>query len=236
MNNGGDSNYWQPDSSKDPFAPVQSNPNAPPAEPAQDAPAPDATPPVEPATEPDTQPNAEISNPETPETNPDQPDLPAFEPIKWSSSNTIDHERGAGWHLALFGIAGLIIAGMIGLSLWKGWSASNISIIGLVAVIVIAILVVSKKPSVETNYMLTESGLTINSTLHPFSEFRAFGVHQDGALWQLTLIPVRRFGAAITTFINSDQGEIIVDVLGARLPMEEISTHPIDKLTRLLKL
>ena len=251
MNSGGDNNYWQPDPANDPFAPVQSDPNAPapppPAEtPAeQPAPAPDAAPEPAPtndapvAEEPETEPvEEEIADDDEMETvDGESTELSAFEPIQWSSSSTIEHEHGANWNFALLGVAGLIIAGIVGWSIWQqNFSFSNMSVIGLVIVVVIAIMVVSKKPANEISYMLTESGLTIDGQLHPFSEFRAFGVHQDGALWQLTLIPVKRFGAAVTMFISAEQGEMIVDILGARLPMESISTHPIDKLARLLKL
>ena len=100
-----------------------------------------------------------------------------------------------------------------------------------------AIIVSSKKPYQELEYKLTPEGLSIQNQLHPYGEFRAFGVNQlDNGLWQLSLIPVKRFGMTVTAFIGEDQGEQIVDILGARLPMEEIRTSFADKLIERFKL
>ena len=224
MNNDGGKNLWRPDSASDPFAPVeniQNNLN----QDSQEGP---------------VLPSSTESN-DTPETQMEQPndenEIPAIEPIHWTASDVIEVDRSKWWGLGLIGIAVLIIGGIVAWSIVQNtWSAGNISIIVLISVVLIAIMVVSKKPPREVQYMLTESGVTIDGQLHDFSQFRAFGVVQNGAVWQLVLIPTKRFGMSVTTFINADQGERIVDELGTRLPMEKISLHPVDKLSRLLKL
>jgi hypothetical protein len=50
------------------------------------------------------------------------------------------------------------------------------------------------------------------------------------------LIPVTRFGMSTTVFIHEDQGEQIIDIFGARLPMEETKLDFVDKLIQRLKL
>lgn len=251
MDNGGGNNYWQPGAEQDPFAPAvnQNAPNT--AQIFPNSPVPDQA--VQPAQTPAAQsasiveqnqavaPSG-ITDQEIPYEDPAiddlEPEMPSFEPIRWSSSSTITYEHSGSWNLILFGVAGLIVGGLVLLAVLQGRipSFSEFTIMGLVIVTVITILMVSKQPARETNYVLSESGLGIDGAEHPFSEFRAFGVNQEGVLWQLTLIPVKRFGAAITIFINAEQGEQIVDVFGTRLPMEKIETHPIDKITRFMKL
>jgi hypothetical protein len=159
-------------------------------------------------------------------------ELPDLE-IHWTASESIDHKRGIWWYV----IAAVLVAAAIGVSFWlQGVSFSSISSTVLVVVIFIALLTVSHRPARELHYALTQEGLTIENQLHPFDDFRAFGVHQDGALWQLTLIPVKRFGFSVTMFIHDDQGEAIVDALGARLPMEDVRVDLIDKIVRKLKI
>jgi hypothetical protein len=164
-------------------------------------------------------------------------EMPAFDPVHWSSVTTVSSKHSSGWNFGLFAIAVVVSGGMIALSIFNILSWFNsVSIIVLVVLGAVALLVVAKEPSHVAQYILTESGLTIDGQLHPFSEFRAFGLRKEGVLWQLVLLPVKRLGATHSMFIDADQGEKIVDIFGARFPMESISLHPIDKLSRLLKL
>ena len=98
------------------------------------------------------------------------------------------------------------------------------------------ILVVTGKPAREVNYELSTDGLVVDGRKYTLGEFRAFGVRRDGALWQLVIIPVKRFGLPVTTFINEEQGEQIVDFLGAILPMEEVHPDFVDSISKRLKL
>jgi len=153
--------------------------------------------------------------------------------ISWTASEAIDHERGTWWYVIAITVA--IIA--VGLSFWlQGVSFNSISSTILIVVVFAAILTVSRRPARELHYTLSSEGLTIDGKLRSFDEFRAFGVAQDGALWQLVLIPVQRFGFSITMLISSDQGEAIVDALGARLPMENVKIDLLDKIIRKLKI
>ena len=148
--------------------------------------------------------------------------------ITWSASDSIGHERGVLWHVTLF----VITMAVVGVSIWlKQWT------LGILAVIIlVAILVVTKKPVHELTYELSSEGLKIDEAKHGFNEYRAFGVKKDGALWQLVLLPVKRFGLPTAMFINEDQGEKIVDFVGARLPMEKVEMDTADKISRRLKL
>jgi hypothetical protein len=153
---------------------------------------------------------------------------PKTQSIIWTASESVDHQRGKIWYL----VAILVAAAIVGLAIWtKQYTMGGLAIIMLIAVIVVV-----RKPAREINYELSDAGLTIDGRLRPFEEFRAFGVRRDGALWQLVLIPVKRFGLAVTMFIHDDQGEQIVDALGGRLPMEDVPVDMVDKLTRRLKL
>jgi hypothetical protein len=153
--------------------------------------------------------------------------------INWTASESIDHERGVVWYV----VAVALVVVAIGLSWWllEGLFSKTSSTI-LVIVIFAAIMTVSRRPARELHYSLDNTGITIEGQQHPFDEFRAFGVRQEGALWQLTLIPIKRFGLSVTMFIHDNQGEKIVDALGARLPMEEVRADLVDKIVHKLKM
>jgi hypothetical protein len=157
--------------------------------------------------------------------------------IHWSASEAIEHERGGKWNTVAIGATVLIWAALVGLTLLGILQMMTAITTGVLALMMlIALFVVAKKPVRELDYVLTDQGITIAGTLHRFNEFRAFGVRRVGALWELVLIPVKRFGLGSTMFIHDDQGEAIVDALGARLPMEEISNSVVDRISHSLKL
>ena len=168
-------------------------------------------------------------------TNP--PQVGHFVPIRWTASEAIEHTRGKNWYIAAVAVAVLLVLALAALDIFKIMDLmSAITTGALVVIILVAVIMVAKKPPRDIDYILTENGLTIAGQLHPFSEFRAFGVRKIGALWQLVLLPVKRFGMGVTLFIHEDQGEDIVDTLGAILPMEDVKTDLVDNISRKLKI
>lgn len=158
-------------------------------------------------------------------------------PIKWSSSQSVTHQRSKKWHIttALVCVGIILIVVLLKLVGFFDWmSAITTSLLVIVAYS--AIMVSSRQPSQVVDYELSDDGLAINGKLHQFSQFRAFGVHQVGGLWQLVLIPTKRLGAEVNIFINEDQGEQIVDMFGSRLPIQEVQESLVDKIIKKLKL
>jgi hypothetical protein len=159
---------------------------------------------------------------------PEEEDIPEEHAIHWTASESVDYQRSAKWYI----IAGLITAVIIGVEIWlHQWTGA-----GLALVIYIALVILLRRPSRDVNYTLTSQGLYIEDKLHPFSDFRAFGVRQEDPLWTLVLVPTRRFGLSVTMFITEDQGEAIVDAFGTVLPMENVQPDIVDRITRRLKL
>lgn len=157
--------------------------------------------------------------------------------IHWSASEALEHDRGAGWKAAVILVTIAILLVIAAMGFFNILPIiTSISTAVLVVLMVIALFIVTAKPVREVEYVLTDNGISIQGILHPFEEFRAFGVRQVGGLWELSLIPVKRFGMSNTMFIHEDQGENIVDALGSRLPMEEVEESWIDKIAHKLKI
>ncbi len=155
-------------------------------------------------------------------------DMDTEEPVTWSAQEFLHQEKGGGW-FALFGV---IIAALLGLSIWtQAWTFAV-----LIVVITILIIVYSRRPPRELTYSLTGEGLLIDGRLHEFGNFKAFGVVRDGDQFSVVLIPVQRFQPGVSVYFPEESGEAIVDTLGARLPMKELKLDAVDKLVRLLRL
>lgn len=148
--------------------------------------------------------------------------------LTWTAHEYIHQEKGKKW---FFGFAIVMAVLFVGSLLLQWWTFAVV-----VVVIVAVIIVSSKRPPRELNYSLSDDGLAIDGKLHKFEEFKAFGIIRDGEAFSFMLIPTQRFQPGVTVYFPEDLGEDIVDELGARLPMKELSLDAVDKLVRLLRL
>jgi hypothetical protein len=152
------------------------------------------------------------------------------EPVHWTANETIDAEKGGLWFVALVVIALILIAGDI--FLLKEFTFSI-----LVVVMTAVIILYSRRPARSIDYTLSgEQGLYIGDKLYHFSEFKSFGVIQDQGHHSILLIPVKRFSPGVSVYFPEDVGEKVVDIFGARLPMQDMKLDAIDTIVRKLRL
>jgi hypothetical protein len=150
--------------------------------------------------------------------------------IHWSAKEYIDNEKNSLWFVAFsFVVLGLIAADILFL---KSYTFS-----ALVLVMAIAIIVFSKRPARDIDYTLSgNQGLYVGEKLYHFSEFKAFGVVNDYGYYYVMLIPVKRFSLGVSVYFPSEVGEQVVDILGARLPMQDQKMDIFDKIVRKLRI
>jgi hypothetical protein len=106
----------------------------------------------------------------------------------------------------------------------------------LIPVMAVTLVVYSRRPPRLIDYTLSRQGFHINDRLYSFAEFRAFGVVHDGSEYSVMLLPTKRFKPGVSVYFPEEAGEAIVDMLGARLPMQEFHLDIIDKLVRKLRI
>jgi len=176
-------------------------------------------------------PNSDIddSQPESVET--ETPALPDDDrPVYWSATEYIPQEKGGLW-FAIFAVVAvaLIVADI----LWiKSYTFSV-----LVVVMAATVVVLSLRPPRNIEYTLSgDQGLYVGEVLHHFSEFKSFSLIQDNGQNSIMLIPVKRFSLGVSVYFPNEAGEKIVDILGARLPMENRKLDVIDVIVRKLRL
>ncbi len=156
-----------------------------------------------------------------------QPDLK--QPISWQAPEAAAIERGTVWYV-LFGVVTVALIA-ISIFLIKSWTFAI-----LVVVMAVAVVLLSTKPPRVINYSISPKGVYIADKLHSFSEFRAFSVNLELSQPSIILLPVKRFAPSTIIYFSEDKGEIIVDMLGARLPMQEHKPDVLEKLIHLIKL
>lgn len=147
--------------------------------------------------------------------------------ISWEASEYVHNDKGAMWLVGL-GLVGLVFAA-IALFL-QAWTFLIMIIVACVAMGVFAF----RKPHV-LQYTLNDNGVQIADKTYHYSDFRAFGIMQEGAFFTMTLIPVKRFAPALSVYFAEEQGEDIVDIVSAHLPMEHIEPDIIDRLMHRLR-
>jgi hypothetical protein len=152
------------------------------------------------------------------------------DPINWTAQEYIHLEKNGLWFAAF----AIIVLGIVALDilLLHTWTISL-----LVVVIAVAIIIYSRRAPRTLHYAISPAqGLYVGERLYRFDEFKAFGMIRDGEHYSIMLLPVKRFAPGVSVYFPEEAGEKIVDVLGKRLPMENLKLDAIDIVTRWLRL
>lgn len=193
-----------------------------------------------PASVPVSQPSAAPSVPPSTNTDstisPSQEEVPAdasatpeMEPIRWQANEYIHHEKNALW----FVIFAVVVLALMAIAIFL---MNSITFAILVPVMAAALLVYTHRPPRVLEYTLSRQGIHVNDHLYSFGEFKAFGIIRDGEEYSVMLIPTKRFRQGVTIYFPEESGEAIVDMLGARLPMQELHLDVVDKIIRKLRI
>lgn len=152
----------------------------------------------------------------------------AKDSISWEAEEYIVRDHNTWWYIGLF----LVGIGLSALSIWQGWWTFLI----LVVLSIITILISTIRPPRKIHYTLNKEGLLEEKTLHKYEDFKAFGILKEGSHFSAVLIPKKRFSLSIKIYFPGSNGEEIVDMLGARLPMEEVKLDFLDKIVNFLRI
>ncbi len=167
--------------------------------------------------------------PAAPSVVPIPPENPGDEAaLSWESSEYVHHAKGFGWFASFTGVMLLLLG--VAYFLTHAWT-----FIILVVVMAVTIGVFATRPPRMLHYVLTTTGVRIENSTYLFADFRAFGIIHDDTLYSIVLIPTKRFAPAVNLYFAEPDGEKIVDILGTRLPMEELHLDFVDGLMRKLR-
>lgn len=171
-----------------------------------------------------------MSQPEQPDMLPQQPPvMPQEEPLRWQATEYIHHEKDGVWFIAF----GAIVVVLMAISVLV---LQSITFSVLIPVMAVALIVYTRRPPRLIDYTLSLKGLFINDQLYPFTDFKGFGVIRDGREFSIMLIPVKRFRLGVSVYFPEEAGEAIVDILGTRLPMQEMHLDLFDRIIHKLRI
>jgi len=156
-------------------------------------------------------------------------EAPEEEPVHWQAQEYIHHEKNALW----FVFFAIVLIGLMAIAIFL---MNSISFAILIPVMAVALLVYIHRPPRVLDYTLSRHGLHINDNLYPFSDFKGFGVIHDGHEYSVMLIPTKRFRPGVSVYFPEEAGEAIVDMLGTRLPMQQLHLDLVDQLLRKLRI
>lgn len=152
---------------------------------------------------------------------------PEIEEVKWEASEYIQHDKDAVWFIALAAIAAILFFAAI---LLKQWTFAM-----LVIAMTASVVVYARRPPRTLHYHLGERHFSIEGKEYTYSDFKAFGVVQDGPLHMVTLVPRKRFAPPLSMYFDESDGEAIVDILGLHMPLKEFKPDAFDALVRKLR-
>ena len=152
------------------------------------------------------------------------------EAITWQAQEYVHAKRGGWWYL----VFAVVVLGFVALDIFilQSWTFSALVIVAAVALIVYA----NRPPRTLTYALSGRQGLHVGDQLYPLGDFKSFGIIQDEGGNSIMLIPRKRFAPGVSVYFPEEAGEAIVDILGKRLPMEDLKLDIIDQAVRLLRL
>ncbi len=151
------------------------------------------------------------------------------QPVAWEAPEGVQTHHTGLW----YGGLALVTIVLMALSIFL---LKSLTFAILIPVMVAALVLQLSRPLRIINYAISPKGVYVADKLYDFSEFRAFGLVNDRGQHSAVLLPVKRFSPGLTIYFSEAEGEAVVDMLGARLPMQEIRLDSLEKLIRLIKL
>ena len=148
--------------------------------------------------------------------------------VNWEAREYIVREKNTGWWI---GFAVVVVALCVVAILIGQWLFLAVIVLAAISLA----LHVTRKPR-TLHYSLSKDGLSEGNNLYAFGDFRSFGILSENNHYSLVLTPKKRFGMRVTVFFPETEGEQIVDIFGARLPMEPVKLDLMDKLVRWLRI
>lgn len=164
---------------------------------------------------------ADVMNDEVPT------DRSEIQPIQWQAPEYLQERRSPWWFIGFWAVAVLLMIIAI-------FVIRSLSFAVLIPAMAAALMIYSHRPPRMLNYVLSAKGLYINEKLHPLAEFKSFGIMQEEAMPSVMLLPVQRFRPGLTVHFPIEAGEAIVDLLGQRMPMQEIKLDAFDRIIQKL--
>ncbi|MBP9738236.1 hypothetical protein KBD20_00960 [Candidatus Saccharibacteria bacterium] len=167
-------------------------------------------------------------SPQNPTEQDSGPVTPPTETIQWQASEFVDHEKNNSWFVIL-AVGAFFMCGLVYLITRSVFSTF------VVLVAVLAFGVTAKQKPRTMQYSLLPTGIQVGDKRYRYNDFRSFSLTREGALWSISLIPIKRFMPLLTIYFDPNDGEKIFDVLASQMPHEERKLDTVDQLMKRIR-
>ena len=147
--------------------------------------------------------------------------------FRWQASEYVHHEKSVYW----FGAVGLVLVVMVTLAIISHYWLE----IGVFVMAAIAVVLYAKKPPRVLTYEVSPQGVSVDGRLHPYSEFRSFGVVPDIEWHTIDLDPVKRLSPRLSILFDGDDFDEIISHLELHLPQVDRDPDPIERFSRYIR-
>ena len=148
--------------------------------------------------------------------------------VEWEAEEYLEQDRNTWWYVGLFAVGAALGVLAVFIQSW--------TFLALIILSIVVIIIMTLRAPRKIKYVLSKEGLMEGGQMHKYEDFRAFGILKEGGHFSAVLIPKKRFGIQTKVYFPEKNGEEIVDMLGARLPMEEVKLDFLDKIVNFLRI
>lgn len=149
-------------------------------------------------------------------------------PVTWTASEFIAHQKSFGWYTIL----AVVIFALSGLAYLV---TRDVITAGVIIICGILFGIYAGHQPRELDYVVDAQGLSIAGKHYSFEQFRSFAVMEEGAFVSINLLPLRRFAPGLTIYLSPQDEQAVADILAERLPREDRSHDPVDRLMRRIR-
>src|SRR5690606_8954315 len=154
------------------------------------------------------------------------PSAPApQEPIRWTASEYVAHEKGVGWYI-LLGLAIVAFAAVVYVVTGELLSSVVIVVMG------IAFGAFAARQPQELDYALDNTALHVGNRSYGYAQFKSFTIIDEGAIRSIMLMPLQRFMPPLNVYYAPEDEDKIATALSGYLPYEDRKQDVVDRFMR----
>ncbi|HEY6736493.1 MAG TPA: hypothetical protein VI322_02135 [Candidatus Saccharimonadia bacterium] len=147
--------------------------------------------------------------------------------FRWQASEYVHHQKSAQWYFMVVVVLVIMVSVAVIFHYWLE--------IGLFCVTALAVVIYARKPPRVLTYEVSPQGISIDGRLHPYAEFKSFGVIPDLEWHTVDLEPAARFSPRVSILFDEQDIDEIVGHMELHLPRVDRNPDVIDRFSRYVR-
>lgn len=149
--------------------------------------------------------------------------------LRWQGPEYLDHDKDKVWYV----IFGIVTLALMAVAIFL---IQSLTFATLIPVMAVSLFVYTHRAPQVIDYTLSRKGLHVNDHMYAYDMFKAFAIDSRAGSHSVIMVPRKRFQIGVTAYFPEEVGEPLVDMLAARLPMQDHSPDFIDRLLAKLRI